>query len=104
MDFSQIISKSKFLFDWGNQDPPQDFKVTEVGPDFLTFNRPLSDRGEVPPRLTISVKVRHRWHEHEFNEMRWKKNETGQLIGLELSGDQEKMLEWRKSLELGLCV
>lgn len=107
MDYRAVLKKSKFFFDWGNQEDSPELEVYDLNPDKLFFSQEFTSTLQ-PPKVTVSIKLRHRWYDHVFEETQWIIDDDGKVFGLTLKGgenSQEDLLkEWKKNLELGLCV
>ncbi|MCF8059465.1 MAG: hypothetical protein K9K67_09225 [Bacteriovoracaceae bacterium] len=104
MDFKKVLEKSKFLFHWDNHDSPYSLDVQDFDRDSLTFANDLALPLGDSPRVTVSIKVRHYWHEHYFEQTEWLVGANGRVSGLKLLGPSETLTEWKKNLEMGLCV
>ncbi|MCR9204852.1 MAG: hypothetical protein NXH75_09755 [Halobacteriovoraceae bacterium] len=100
-DFGKVLEQTKFLFEW--KEKTHDLKVSILRPDFLGLSSPLSLPLLETPLITISVKVGQVWYEHFFDQSEWL-IENGQATGLKLLGPNASLLEFKKNLEMGLCV
>lgn len=100
-DFGKVLEKTKFLFEW--KEKTHDLEVSILRPDFLGLSSALALPLLETPTITISVKVGHVWHEHFFDQSEWLV-ENGQAIGLKLLGPGTSLAEFKKNLEMGLCV
>ena len=104
MDFSKLLDDCKFLFPWKSEGDLVDLEVVEIHRDRLIFKNTFPLPGKACPELTVSLKVKTVWHEHKFQETEWLVGESGSINGMRLIGDDSALLEWRKNLEIGLCV
>lgn len=100
-DFGQVLEQTKFFFEW--KEKTHDLKVSGLLPDLLKLASPLALPLLETPKITVSVKVGQVWHEHIFDLSEWVVEE-GRATGLKLLGPEESLKEFKKNLEMGLCV
>lgn len=104
MDFAKLLPHCKFMYRWNNQEDIRDLEVSAIERDCIHFHKqfplPVGDT----PQVTISLKVRHVWYEHSFDQSEWIVGDSGQICGLRLLGPTDELHEWKKNLEIGLCV
>ncbi len=104
MDFKKILENSKFLFHWDNHDLPYDLNVVDMHVESLIFKDNIALPVKDSPKVTVSIKVKHYWHEHHFDQTEWIVGNNGQVCGLRLLEPIKTLEEFRKNLEIGLCV
>lgn len=104
MDFAKLLPHCKFMYRWSNHDDVLDLEVDSIERDRIHFKKSYPLPGGETPQVTISLKVRHVWYEHSFNQGEWILGDNGQICGMRLLGPDDELHEWKKNLEIGLCV
>ncbi len=104
MDFAKLLPHCKFMYRWRRQEDVRDLEIAVLERDRLmlkeTIALPIGDS----PGVVVSMKVRNVWYEHTFEETEWMMGVDGQICGLRLIGPSQELHEWKKNLEIGLCV
>lgn len=104
MDFAKLLPHCKFMYRWSSNEDVRDLEVSKIARDQLSFDESLPLPIGQSPGVVISLKVRNVWYEHTFSETDWIMGEDGQVCGLRLLGPDLELQEWKKNLEIGLCV
>lgn len=104
MDFEKLLEQCKFLYHWKDEGDVIEMEVVELQRDLLLFSPSYPLPGGDCPGVTVSFKVNNIWYEHTFDQTEWFVNEQGRIAGLRLIGPDTSLYEWRKNLEIGLCI
>lgn len=93
----------KVLLLWGRESVELQF--VDVKPTVFLFSGPSKDALAIdPPKLSISLKVGHKWHDWEELECKWDSSSAECLVGLVPQWELEEQREFKKYLELTLSI
>lgn len=104
MDFAKLLPHCKFMYHWESTSDVRDLEVVKIERDRFSFSQSIALPIGASPKVTVSLKVRNIWYEHSIEETEWIMGENGQVCGLRLLGPEKELFEWKKNLEIGLCV
>lgn len=104
MNFDQLLGSCKFLFQWKSESDHKELEIVAIHRDRLEFKDSFPLPGGNCPAVTIGLQIKNKWYEHSFEQTEWLVGESGQIDGMRLLGPESSLFEWKKNLEIGLCV